>query len=328
MMPEYLFVRILEACNAGCVMCKFANSRDKFRTDLGEFCALLDRAASQGTRVVRLTGGEPLMHREVVTFVASIADRGMAPSLITNGWLLDHLLADLVDVGLAQVIVSIDGATPKMHDTLRRMPHLFERAINGLRHSVAALPAVRVNTVAGPDNFRELPALQDLLTEIGVGQWELSSLKLERRLDYRRGDESDLDAVVRYIYDEAGPAGRLVPMGKPWCGRTVEERTRYLGTGVPPRPDRRCHVVDHVRYVDARALTTFPCSLLPHRPIATTISTVKPSLATLDPMDDSVNAVAAHFAVAGPNVCTGCSATAAGYSNDIDAGGDVGPWAF
>jgi cytosylglucuronate decarboxylase len=325
-MSGYLFIRILEACNAGCTMCTFAQSKDRFRLELSDHRRLLDRAAAQGTTVVRLTGGEPLMHRHIVDLVASIAERGMSPSLITNGWHLGRLLPRLTDAGLHQVIVSIDGATAATHDELRRLPGLFDRAIGALAGATEVLPRTRVNTVAGPANIRELPRLQELLTEIGVDQWELSSLKLERALDYGPSELAVLDEVVSFVYDDAVAAGRLVPMGKVWCGRTPEERRRYLETGVTPRPDHRCHVVEQVRYVDARTREVYPCSLLPHRPNARTVAAG--GQGDVDPWSPDACAVADRYAEIGPSVCTGCSTSAAGFSNQLADGAEAPPWAF
>ena len=323
---EYLFVRVLEACNADCFMCGFRRSREPYRFGLDAMECVLDAASADGVRVVRMTGGEPLMHAQIVELVAAIAARGMAPSLITNGALLTHFAARLASAGLAEAIVSIDGAIAQTHDAIRNTPRLFERAIAGVRAMLAHGVRVRVNTVAGPGNAREMPLLQNLLTELGVNGWELSSLKLERPLEWDDALARELDAIVAYVYRDAAAAGRLVPSGKVWCGGTPEERTRYLRTGVTPRPDIRCHVVDRVRYYDPRNGFLYPCSLLPHRPYAGTAG-ARVALDAFQLTPPALAERADHYRARGPWECTGCSATAAGYSAAIAAGSE-GPWAF
>ncbi|MFD0385325.1 radical SAM protein [Streptomyces stramineus] len=93
-MPErhrYLFVRILEACNADCFMCEYALSRDTFRFSLDDFDDLLPKALAAGVGYVRFTGGEPLMHRDVVELVRAGTAAGVKMSLITNGMLLPKM---------------------------------------------------------------------------------------------------------------------------------------------------------------------------------------------------------------------------------------------
>ena len=326
--PRYLFIRILEACNAGCSMCGFAWSKDTYRLEPAELNKILRVAKQAGIRCVRFTGGEPLVHRAIVELVDLVSSYGIRSSIITNGALLSRKLPRLVEAGLDHVVVSIDGAHANTHDRIRDVPGLFEAAMDGLRNALASHVRCRVNTVCGPNNFREMPDLQDLLTDLGVHQWELSSLKLERRLDYSDADVVDLDQVVEHVYIEAQGKGRLVPMGKVWCGITTAERALYLETGITPRPDRRCHVVHRVRYYDAHNGLLFPCSLLPHRPDARTTCTRITDLSEFVLNSPQMIDVVNRFHADGPSVCTGCSTTAAGYSNSLDRGDAEEEWAY
>jgi cytosylglucuronate decarboxylase len=311
-------------------MCGFAFSRSGYRLGVAELRHILNAASREKIEYVRFTGGEPLIHEEIVEMIALVTSYGMRPSIITNGGLLEKYIHDLKRAGLEQVIVSIDGPTPTTHDNIRQVPGLFSRAVRGLKASIASGLRSRVNTVCGPSNFREIPSLQDLLTNMGVEQWELSSLKLERKLEYSERDRVDIAAVIRYVYDEAVEAGRLVPMGKIWCGNTPEERERYFETGVTPRPDTHCHVVRSVRYVDGRAQRLFPCSLLPHRPEADRIAALIIDWGGSNLSSESITACANRYYVEGPRVCTGCSTTAAGFSNDIELSEDAieEDWAY
>ncbi len=85
---RYLFIRILEACNADCFMCEFALSRDTYRFTTDDFAALLPAAIRVGVGYIRFTGGEPLMHPNLVALVRAGTDAGMRMSIITNGMML------------------------------------------------------------------------------------------------------------------------------------------------------------------------------------------------------------------------------------------------
>jgi cytosylglucuronate decarboxylase len=324
MRPDYLFIRVLEACNANCFMCAFARSKDRYRFPADDLRVMLPRVRAQGIRYVRLTGGEPLVHREVVALVDAIRTAALRSSIITNGWFLERNLEALVAAGLDQVIVSIDGLRDT-HDEIRRMAGLYDRATAGARAAGARGVLLRVNTVVGPHNFREMPVLRTVLEDLDVRQWELSSLKLERPLDWTPADIADVDAVVAQVY---GGAAQLRPMGKVWCGESAAERERYFRTGITPRADARCRVVEHVRYLDARNGMLFPCSLVPHRPGAMDNGARAAPPSQFSVSGRGIERQARRLALEGPHVCTGCSATAAGYSNDLASGGGGDPWSF
>ena len=325
--PAYLFIRVLEACDAGCNMCGFRHSKDRFRFSTLDLGALLDRAVPEGVRYVRFTGGEPLLHREIVPMVGLCHEYGVLASLITNGGTLMRHLSALRAAGLSQVVVSIDGLETT-HDSIRQRSGLWRRAMAGIEQAISEGIHARVNTVCGPENFREMPALQSLLTSLGVEQWELSSLKLERRLLYLPEDVDALEAVVKHVYREGPATGLLRPLGKPWCGGTPTERARYLETGATPRPDEVCNVVDQVRYLDAKNGRLFACSLLPHRPHARHMAARVAGPSSYSGHAPDIVRQADYYREHGPAECTGCSATAAGFSNAIKVGAPLPPWAY
>lgn len=327
MRPRYLFVRLLEACNAGCFMCEFARSTDRYRFGLEALEALLAQADDLGIRYVRFTGGEPLMHRELVDMVRAIRAAGLQASIITNGALLPKKAAELADAGLSQAIVSIDGARAETHDRFRGTPGLFERAMKGLAMLRGLGVRTRVNTVAGPHNYAEMADLQAQLTDLRVAQWELSALKLDEGVSYPSPDHARETCEPVY----AGAArGALVPMGKRFYGDTPEEQALFFDAGIAPRPSApHCHLVGDVLYLDAKAGKLFGCSLLPHREVAQsgggcTLSSESGWRLGTPEFERHV----ATFRELGPRHCRGCSSTAAGYSDAVAAGERVGAWAF
>jgi cytosylglucuronate decarboxylase len=251
----------------------------------------------------------------------------MKMSVITNGALLPAMIGALSQAGLAQVIVSVDGACAETHDDYRNTPGLFDKCVAGLALAREHRVRTRVNTVAGPHNYEEMPRLQRRLTELGVSQWELSAIKLERQIVYH--DPRHVRAPCDPIYD-ADPRAALIPMGKRFYGDTDEERRLFFESGVAPRPGPpSCHLVGDVIYLDAKSGRGFGCSLLPHRSAdesgggALMRSGRTWTLAPAD-FDEHVR----FFRAAGPAVCRGCSTSAAGYSDDVAQSRPVAEWHF
>ncbi len=324
---RYLFIRLLEACTADCFMCDYALSRDRYRFSLAEFEGLLPEARDLGVGFVRFTGGEPLLHKGVLDLIRAGVRAGMKMSLITNGHLLPRMIDALSQAGLCQVIVSIDGAAAASHDSYRNTPGLFDKCVAGLQLARERGLLTRVNTVVGPHNFEEMPLLQRRLTGIGVQQWELSAIKLERPVAYPAPDR--VRAVCDPIY-EADFRSILVPMGKRFYGDTAAEQTRYFDTGITPRAGAPvCNLVGDVIYVDARAGRGYGCSLLPHRSAEASGGGVEMRTGSGWRLgSDRFAEHVAYFRSAGPTLCQGCSTTAAGYSDDVARRGSVADWHF
>ncbi|MBT8339254.1 MAG: cytosylglucuronate decarboxylase [Desulfatitalea sp.] len=324
---RYLFIRILEACNAGCFMCGYRQSRDSYRITIGEFKIILSQAHAMGVEVVRFTGGEPLLHNDVTRLISLGAADNMKMSLITNGYLLPKLIGQLSEVGLAQVIVSIDGASADTHDSYRNVPGIFGKCMVGIESALNKGVLTRVNTVVGPHNYTEMPRLQKRLSKLGVQQWELSAIKLEQRVTYP--DRDHVLSVCEPIY-EANNGSMLVPMGKRFYGDTLLEQDLYFKFGISPRPSPpQCHLVGDALYLDAKAGLGFGCSLLPHRNAEESGGGVRMRTKdgwTLDVTEfhDHVN----QFRLEGYKRCRSCSTTAAGYSDQVALTGNVDLWQF
>lgn len=304
-------------------MCSFAKSTDKFRFGESEFTGLINRAVDAGVKFVRFTGGEPLMHRELLLMIRRGADADLRVSLITNGFLLPRMAADLADAGLSHIVVSIDGATAASHDESRNMRHSFDHAVEGIGKMVDLGVPVRVNTVVGPHNYREIPDLQRLLGDIGVSQWELSALKLADMPPY------DNPADVMAVGDQVYTGGGLVPLGKRWYGDTREEQERYFQFGTPPRVSGpMCFAATDVMYLDAKNSMMYPCSCLAHRGNLDFGTPFPADRQDLPLVSSDFAKIQQHFAEHGPSMCTGCSATAAGYSQIVENNADVPDWAY
>jgi cytosylglucuronate decarboxylase len=318
---------LLEACNADCFMCGYALSRDRYRFSVEDFASLLPQARAMGVDYVRFTGGEPLLHRQVVNLVSAGAEAGMKMSLITNGSLLPAMIERLAHAGLAQVIVSIDGATAASHDYYRNTPGLFDKGVAGLAQARDHGVMTRVNTVVGPHNYREMPDLQRRLTDLEVAQWELSAIKLERFVAY--DDRLDVERICDAIHD-ADPDRLLVPLGKRFCGNSPDERQLFFEQGITPRPSLpRCNLVGDVIYIDAKSGVGFGCSLLPHRDADESGGGVKlrtDGVWRLEPTGFERHVE--YFREAGPTLCRGCSTTAAGYSDSVGSAGTASAWQF
>ncbi len=116
---DYLRVSVTDRCNLSCIYCKPRTNmkvlahRDILRYE--EIHRLVAVAAPLGISHVRITGGEPLVRRGIVPFIASLRDiPGITDiSVTTNGVLLEEMAAGLRAAGISRLNISLDTLDPK-----------------------------------------------------------------------------------------------------------------------------------------------------------------------------------------------------------------------
>jgi cyclic pyranopterin phosphate synthase len=154
-----------------------------------EFVRLAEVFVGLGIRSVRLTGGEPLLHRSVVGLVARLA--GLTPrpelSLTTNGIGLSRTAADLVRAGLNRVNVSVDTLQRERFRELTRRDGL-DAVLAGLAAAAAAgLGPIKVNAVLmRGSNLAEAPALLDWALRSGYQLRFIEHMPLDAQRSWSR----------------------------------------------------------------------------------------------------------------------------------------------
>jgi MoaA/NifB/PqqE/SkfB family radical SAM enzyme len=167
-------------CNNNCFMCHTLDvARERNRKGLREMDGiglnrLSDGFADLGVSVLSLTGGEPLLHPDIIDVVAHARTRGLIVHLNTNGMLVDEVMAKrLVEAGLDSVNLSLDGAVAETHDRLRRTRGGFARiegAIANFRKARRRARDLTINVVSvvSSENLAELPAIVALTKRWGA----------------------------------------------------------------------------------------------------------------------------------------------------------------
>jgi cyclic pyranopterin phosphate synthase len=148
-----LRISVTDRCNLRCSYCMPLEVTFKPREELltfEEIARVARVAAGLGVRTVRLTGGEPLLRRELPELVRQLdAIEGLDEvSLTTNGLLLAEQAAGLRAAGLARLNVSLDSLTQQGFERLARRPGL-DRVLAGLEAAKrAGFAEIRINAVS------------------------------------------------------------------------------------------------------------------------------------------------------------------------------------
>ena len=165
----YLRISVTELCNLRCRYCMpedgvCKKTHEEMLTE-DEIIMAVRAAASLGIRKLRITGGEPLIKKNIV----SICQRAAAVPgiqevcITTNGTLLPELAKPLRDAGVSRVNISLDTLDPEKFRYISRVGEL-DQAVAGIRAALdAGFDKVKLNTVLiGGFNDDEIPALAEL----------------------------------------------------------------------------------------------------------------------------------------------------------------------
>lgn len=148
--PRSVRLSLTDRCDLACVYCRPDKSDGYFEEvlDLEAWKAMALGLVRAGVRRVRLTGGEPLLHREVVDMVAYLATLGLEDlALTTNATRLERLAPALRDAGLRRLNVSLDSLDAERFAALTRGGKL-DVVLRGIDAALrVGFDEVKLNTV-------------------------------------------------------------------------------------------------------------------------------------------------------------------------------------
>jgi MoaA/NifB/PqqE/SkfB family radical SAM enzyme len=176
--PVEAYFEVANRCNSLCATCPltFSPQESARQLSFAEFRALVDQMPDL-QRAVMQGIGEPLLNRELAAMIAYLKARGVYVVFNTNAVLLTRRRqVELIQSGLDELRVSIDGSTPETYLTVRGIP-AFDRVVANVAELIATRrelgashPRVSLWVTALRENLPELPGVIDLAARLGVDE--------------------------------------------------------------------------------------------------------------------------------------------------------------
>lgn len=225
-----LLAFVTDRCNLRCPMCGVyehdePDASRELSTD--EWKAVLDSAGRLRTIIVSISGGEPLLRKDIFEIVSHAEQREIAVHVCTNGTMIDaDNAAELQASGVKTVSVSVEGTSAEVHERLRG-PGTFEKTIEGIRLLREHAPGIRVgiNTLITTENYRGLDRMIPFAEKLGVHQIKFAPI--HTNLLHKR---NPLEKFSDLIFDRDSLEGLEQEVAK-----IIHEsrRTRLFTTTVP-----------------------------------------------------------------------------------------------
>lgn len=163
--PPIVVWNCTQRCNLKCLHC-YARSQDRvyqgeLTTEEGK--TFLRDLADFKVPVILLSGGEPTLRKDIIELASRAKELGIRVVLSTNGTLItDKLAEEIIKVGFGEVGISLDGIGA-VNDHFRGQEGAFEAALQGFRRLVALKQRVSLRLTITRHNYREIPAIFDLV---------------------------------------------------------------------------------------------------------------------------------------------------------------------
>lgn len=243
-----LRVSVTDRCNIRCSYCMPAETLFLPREDLlsyEEIVRVVRAAASLGIRTVRLTGGEPLVRRDLPALVSGlVAIEGIDEvALTTNGILLEEHAAALARAGLNRLNVSLDALREDLFEAITRRPGL-DRVLSGIAAAKrAGFENIRVNAVSirGLTESQIVPLARFARRE-GLHLRFIEFMPLDAEQGWSAGQVLSGAEVREILKREVGP---LLPLERTDPGQPAVDY-RYVDAGDEQGPGSLVGFIDPV----------------------------------------------------------------------------------
>ncbi len=176
--PNFLNIEPANVCNLKCRLCPTGNDilgREKGFMSLELFSDILKGWDGKNTRLDFSGFGEPFLNKNFPEMLQLSKERGFKVGISTNGNLMTpELSAKLVEFGVDNVLVAVDGATMESYDWYRRGGD-FNRVVSNIRELVlakqkinSAKPTVHLQFVVMKRNEHEIELIKKIAADLGV----------------------------------------------------------------------------------------------------------------------------------------------------------------
>ncbi len=278
--PKWIAWEVTRRCNLNCVHCRSASTSNSFDTafNTDEAKKLLDDIASFSTPVIVLSGGEPLLRKDLFEIASYGTSLGLRMCIATNGFLVtDEVCEKMKEAKIKMVSMSLDGSNAAVHDNFRGQPGAFEGVVRAAalfnKHGIEFL----INSSFTKRNQAEIPEVMKLAKKLGAKAWYMFMIVPTGRGEDIMSElisKEDYEDLLKWHYETeknesdmlmrptcAPHYYRIVPQMNKLAeeGDKLERRTLKFSTG----GSKGCLAGQVICLITAEG-EVFPCSYFPH----------------------------------------------------------------
>lgn len=181
--PIFVLWELTDKCNLSCIHCYY-NSNRKTETELSTQQAfnIIDQLAEMKVFEAYLSGGEAMLREDWPLLVQRLREKNIQVGIISNGTKIDEKAAKkLAELKVKWVQISIDGASPEVHDKVRGLEGGWQKSVDAIRYLRQNNIRTHISFVPTKINFRDLKEVIGLAVEMGLDYFVTDMLVLTGR---------------------------------------------------------------------------------------------------------------------------------------------------
>jgi len=226
---------ITRSCNLFCAHCRASAAYGRYESELSteECFHLIDEILEVGKPIIILSGGEPLMRKDVLQIAKYAVSRRLRVVMGSNGTLItEETAAKLKDVPVSRLGISLDFPIAKLQDDFRGRAGAFEAAIAGIANARRAGIEIQINSTITKLNVSYLDELLSLALKVGAIAFHPFLLVPTGRgkgLESVELSPEQYEKTLNWIYDkqlELGDRMFFKPTDAPHYLRVVSQRRK------------------------------------------------------------------------------------------------------
>jgi radical SAM protein with 4Fe4S-binding SPASM domain len=174
--PLVISWNVTRKCNLKCPHCYITATKEELSNELSaeEAKRLIDQICEVSRPLLILSGGEPLLRKDVFELIRYGTEKGLKMGLGSNGTLIDNTTArKLKEAGIKTVSISLDSSIPERHDEFRGVDGSWEKAVRAIKALRENDVLVQVNTTVTQQNYDEIDEIMSLAEKLGVENFHL-----------------------------------------------------------------------------------------------------------------------------------------------------------
>lgn len=181
-LPREIMIEVEPRCNFNCAFCFNKNSfaakgRGKIKSFSSAYAKrIISAIAKSGVKIVRFTGGEPMLRKDLWELLAYAKSRGLKVRLNTNGSLINGAkIVQELNKHLASVLLPIESYSNKKEEKLTGHKNSLKKKIKAIKLlKKYGRMTIRAGTVATKENIKDLEKIFDLvIKKLNMDDWEL-----------------------------------------------------------------------------------------------------------------------------------------------------------
>jgi mycofactocin radical SAM maturase len=209
--PLSVYWNITSICNLRCSHC-LSRSGKKLPGELthAEAMRLVDELIENKVFYLYIAGGEPLLRKDLFQVIEKARAAGISVSMATNGtYITPATAARIRDLGLLDLLVSMDGADAATHDAFRKVPGAFDSAMRAIDLILETGIPMSVGTVVCRQTIDQIDDMYQIMVRKGVPVWRLTGICPVGRgheIYYQTGLSRDhIHRLVDFFTEHNGP---------------------------------------------------------------------------------------------------------------------------